>query len=84
MTGSRRRRVDWEKEIEKTERIRRRGFGYTVGGFILAMFWMFGAKHMGGNLPIGPVILSFIFIAAGTMLFFTLLARRKRKKKPDE
>lgn len=80
----RKRKVDWQKEIEKTERIRRRGFGYTVAGFGLAMFWMFGAKHMGGDLPVGPIILSFIFIAAGMLVLFLVFARHRRRKKRDE
>jgi hypothetical protein len=77
----RKRRVDWQKEIEKTERIRRRGLGYTVGGFLLAMFWMFGARQMGGELPVASMILSFIFIAAGVLIFFVISSRQKRKKR---
>ncbi len=79
----RKRRVDWQKEIEKTEQIRRRGFGYTVAGFILALFWVFGARQMGGDLPVAPIILSFVFIGAGMLVFFVVSSRRKRKKEND-
>ena len=74
----RRKRVDWDEELRKSEKIRRRGFFYTLGGFALALFWILGARQMQRNYSFGPLVVLFIFVAAGTLLF-TVLSRRRKK-----
>ena len=74
----RRKRVDWDEELRKSEKIRRRGFFYTLGGFALALFWILGARQMQRNYSFGPLVVLFFFVAAGTLLF-TVLSRRRKK-----
>ena len=44
----RRRRVDWDEEIRKTDRIRRRGLALSALSFAVALAVIFGAGRMGG------------------------------------
>ena len=74
----RRKWVDWDEEMKKSERIRRRGFFYTLGGFALALFWILGARQMQRNYSFGPIVIIFFFVAAGTLLF-TVVSRRRKK-----
>ena len=44
----RRRRVDWDEEIRKTDRIRRRGFALSALSLAVALGVIFGVGRMGG------------------------------------
>ena len=44
----RRRRVDWDEEIRKTDRIRRRGFALSALSLVVALGVIFGVGRMGG------------------------------------
>ena len=77
----RRKRVDWDEELKKSEKIRRRGFFYTVGGFALTLFWILGARQMQRNFSFGPLVVLLFFVAAGTFLFTMVIRRRKNKEK---
>lgn len=75
----RRKRVDWDEEIKKTEQIRWKGVRFSIASFALATFWIFGVGRMGKKAPfLGPLVLTLLFVAAGTLLFIMLL-RRKQK-----
>ena len=74
-----RKRVDWDEELKKSEKIRRRGFFYTLGGFSLALFWILGARQMQRHFAFGPLVILLFFVAAGTFLF-TMVARRRKNK----
>ena len=45
MRGKYRRRVDWDEELRKTERIRRRGFFISALSFAVAVAFIFGASR---------------------------------------
>lgn len=75
----RRKRVDWDEEMKKTEQIRWKGLRFSIASFALAAFWIFGAGRMGRKtLSLGPLALALFFVAAGTLLFIMLM-RRKQK-----
>ena len=75
----RRKRVDWEKEIRKTEEIRMRGFKISILGFAIAVLFLFGASRINTDASfISHTIMIGCFIAATIVLVFTL--RRRAKK----
>ena len=38
----RRRKVNWDEEIKKSEEIRRKGLRLTLVTFLMALFWLLG------------------------------------------
>jgi hypothetical protein len=85
MRNRSRRRVDWDEEIRKTERIRRRGFFISALGFGVAVIFIVGVNRMG---PIGidvsrKLIFTFCFVAA-MFLVRGVLRRRERLRRERE
>ena len=82
---TRRRRVDWDEELRKTERIRRRGLFISALGFGVAVIFIFGAGQMSkGGLEISrKVIATFCFLIA-MFLVRGVLRRRERLKRERE
>ncbi len=75
----RRRRIDWDEEIKKTERIRWKGLRFSIAAFGLAAFWIFGVSRMGRkDISLTPITVLLFFVGAGTLLFIMLM-RRKQK-----
>jgi hypothetical protein len=81
----RRRRVDWDEEIRKTERIRRKGLFTSALSFGVAMVFVFGASRMNeANIEISrKVIVAFCFVTA-MFLFRAVLTRRARLRQERE
>jgi hypothetical protein len=73
----RRKRIDWDEEIRKTEQIRWRGIRFSLASFALALFWIFGVGRMGRNFSLAPLVALVFFVSAGTLLFIMLMRRRK-------
>jgi hypothetical protein len=74
-----RKRIDWEKEIKKTEEIRMRGFRTSILGFIVAVLFLFGASRVNADASLIPhAIMIGCFFAAVIVLVFTL--RRRAEK----
>ena len=72
----RRKRIDWDEEIRKTEQVRWKGLRFSIASFALAAFWIFGVGRMGRkSLSMGPLTLVLLFVAAGTLLFIMLMRR---------
>ncbi len=84
-TRSKRKRVDWDAEIRKTENIRRRGIMMSIVSFASACAFIFGISKFSGQefeLPrkiISLVIVSVLFIASAAIF----VAIRKRRKNHD-
>jgi hypothetical protein len=80
-----RRRVDWDEELRKTERIRRRGLFTSVLGFGVAAAFIVGASRMS---PMGVNIsrkLIFVCCFAVTMFLMRgVLRRRERLRRERE
>jgi uncharacterized membrane protein len=78
-------RVDWEKEIQKTERIRMKGIYTSIFGFALAAVFLFGASRINDDASMfSPVIIIGCLLAATLILVFTLKRRAENLKKIRE
>jgi hypothetical protein len=90
MRERRRRRVDWDEELRKTERIRRKGLFMSALSFGVAMVFVFGASRMNeGGIEISrKVIFAFCFVTAMFLLRAVLARRarlrRERKEREEE
>ncbi|MDR1048493.1 MAG: hypothetical protein LBL51_01960, partial [Synergistaceae bacterium] len=81
----RRERVDWDEELRKTERIRRKGLFTSALTFGVAIAFIVGANwlHPSG-LEVGrKVIAAFCFLTA-MFLFRGVFARRARLRRERE
>jgi len=78
----RRNRIDWEKEIQKTEEIRMRGFKTSTLGFILAAMFLFGASRVNTDASLtSHAIMIGCFFSAVVFFVFTLRRRAEKLKK---
>lgn len=77
----RRRRIDWNEEIRKSERIRRNGLKNTALGCIMSFLFLVGARRINPSWSPGTGILSFLLIAIAIVLTITLFFRHSRRKK---
>jgi hypothetical protein len=82
MRERRRRRVDWDEEIRKTERIRRKGLFTSALSFGVALIFVAAAGRVNEiGAEIGrKVIFAFCFVAA-MFLFRAALLRRARLRR---
>ena len=77
----RRKRVDWEKEMRKTEEIRMRGFKISILGFAVAVLFLFGASRINNDASfVSQAIMIGCFLSATIVLVFTLRRRAKKLK----
>ena len=80
-----RRRVDWDEEIRKTERIRRRGFFISALGFVVATVVITAVSGMNG---VDAELSRKVIFAACLVLSFLVLRitfrRRERLKRERE
>ena len=75
----RRRRVDWDEEVRKTERIRRKGFFISALGLgVAALFTFGGGRGVGDVMEIGPKLLFALFLALSLALCLALTAALTR------
>ena len=73
----RRRKVNWDEEIKKSEEIRRKGLRLTLVTFIMALFWLFGMKHMHKEWSWGSALWVILFFMGGALLIFCVAGKRK-------
>ena len=77
-----RKRVDWEKEMQKTEEIRMRGFRISLLGFAVASLFLFGVSRINRDSSmLSYVIMIGCFLAATTVLVFTFKRRADKLKR---
>ena len=75
----RRRRVDWDEEIRKTDRIRRRGFALSALSLVVALGVIFGVGRMGGvDVSVQRKVVAIACLVLGVFLFRVVLRRRER------
>jgi len=82
-----RKRIDWENEIQKTEEIRMRGFRTSILGFIVAVMFLFGASRINQDASvISNAIMIGCLFAAVVVLVLTLRRRAAmlRRMKEEE
>ena len=77
----RRRRVDWDAEIRKTERIRRRGLIMSGVSFAVAAAFIIGVWRMGGeDIALPRKVLSVLCLAAACLVFRAVQKHRARMR----
>ncbi len=77
----RRRRVDWDAEIRKTERIRRRGLIMSGVSFAVAAAFIIGVWRMGGeDIALPRKVLSVLCLVAACLVFRAVQKHRARMK----
>ena len=81
-----RQRIDWDEEIHKTERIRRKGLFVSALGLGIAAVFVFGAGRAG---PIGvdvgrKLIFTFCFVTAMFLLRGIFRRRERLRQKREE
>ena len=74
----RRKKIDWDEEIKKSEQIRWKGLRFSIASFALAVFWIFGVGRMEKEISIVPLAALIFFVGAGTLLFIMLMRRRRK------
>ena len=75
----RRKHVDWDAEIRKTERIRRRGLIMSGVSFAVAAAFIIGVWRMGGeDIALPRKVLSVVCLAAACLVFRAVLKHRAR------
>ncbi|MBQ9575206.1 MAG: hypothetical protein IJR27_08015 [Synergistaceae bacterium] len=84
MTPSRtkRKRVDWDAEIRKTEDIRRRGLLMSVLSFGMAVAFIFGiSRSTGTDVEIPKTVLFAVIFAVSCVVFRVIMKHRSEKRK---
>ncbi len=77
-----RRRVDWDAEIEKTERIRRRGFVMSFLSFAMAAAVIIGVNRVGGiDIGLPRRVLSVACIVMACLVLRATLRHRERLRR---
>ena len=82
---ARRKKIDWDAEIEKTEKIKRRGFLMSGFSFALACALIFGmSRATGAEIEIPRAVLVTVCFLVSCVIFAVVMRRRARKKKEFE
>ncbi len=81
----RRKRVDWDAEIQKTEKIRRKGILMSILSFGMAIAFIFGmSKSTGADVKIPKTLLfAVVFCVSCFVLRAVMKYRAKRRKRDD-
>ena len=81
-----RRRLDWDEEFRKTERIRRKGFFISGLGFGVAAICIFGVNRMGdvGIELRRKIIFALCFVMSMLVLRITFRRRERLKREREE
>lgn len=78
-----RKRVDWDAEIQKTEKIRRKGLFMSILSFGMAIAFIFGmTRYTGASVEIPRNVL-FAVIFCVSCIVFRAIVRYRRNKKHD-
>lgn len=81
----RRRKVDWEEELRKTERIQKRGLFTSAMSFVLAIAVVYGVGRFGGvKLAIPSKVIGIFCFVTAAFLFRAIVKRRERLKREKE
>lgn len=78
--SERRKRVDWDEEIRKTEKIRRKGLLMSALSFIFACAFIFGmSKRTGIDIVIPKAVLFAALFFVSCVIFSVIIKHRSRK-----
>ena len=84
MSYRHRRRVDWDEEIRKTERIRRRGLFTSLLSFAVAAAVLIGVNRTGGVDISVPCIVVACFVLRVTMRHRARVVRERQERALQE
>ena len=75
-----RKRVDWEEEIRKTERIRRKGLFMSLLSFGVAVAFIFGmSRFTGADVEIPRTVLIAVVFCVSCVVFRAVMRHRRNK-----
>lgn len=76
-----RKRIDWDEEIRKTERIRRKGIFMSALSFAMAAAFIFGmSKFTGKDITIPRNVLFAVIFCVSCVIFRAVIRRRSKKR----
>ncbi|MBQ7733075.1 MAG: hypothetical protein IJT58_03540 [Synergistaceae bacterium] len=76
-----RKRIDWDEEIRKTERIKRRGMLISALSLALACALIFGAGHVtGANIEIPRAVIVAVCFFVSCVIFRSVIKHRADKR----
>lgn len=76
-----RKRVDWDAEIEKTEKIRRKGLFMSVLSFGMAIAFIFGmSRSTGADIEIPKTVLFAVIFCVSCVIFRAVVKHRAEKR----
>ncbi len=76
-----RKRVDWDAEIEKTEKIRRKGLFMSVLSFGMAIAFIFGmSRSTGADIEIPRTVLFAVIFCVSCVIFRAVVKHRAEKR----
>ena len=79
---SRRKRVDWDAEIRKTEDIRRRGLLMSMLSFGMAVAFIFGmSRSTGADIEIPRTVLFAVIFCVSCVIFRVIMKHRAEKRR---
>lgn len=76
----RRKRVDWDAEIRKTEKIRRKGLLMSMLSFGMAVAFIFGmSRYTGASVEIPRSVLFAVLFCVSCVVLRIIVRKRSRK-----
>lgn len=81
MTESKRKKIDWDAEIEKTEKIKRRGFLMSGVSLAFACALILGmSRATGAEIEIPRAVLVTVCFIISCVIFGIVIKRRNKKR----
>ena len=79
-----RKRVDWDAEIKKTENIKRKGLLMSAVSFVAACAFIFGVSRSAGiNVEIPRKVLAILLLCFAGIIFASVMRRRSKKRENE-
>ncbi len=80
-----RKRVDWDEEIRKTERIRRKGLLMSLLSFGMAAAFIFGmGRYTGADIEIPRTVLIAVVFCVSCVIFRVIMKKRSKGRKSND
>ena len=77
-----RKRVDWDAEIQKTENIRRKGLLMSVLSFGMAIAFIFGmSRSTGADIEIPKTVLFAVIFCVSCVILRVIMKHRSEKRR---
>ena len=84
MTYAKRKRVDWDAEIQKTEKLRRKGLLMSILSFGMAVAFIFGmSRYTGASVEIPRSVLFAVLFCVSCVVLRVIMKKRSSRRKND-